>query len=75
MLYLLWHCVAVHMGAVLWSTVLHAVLHSIQTLQPLQPQMVCIDDRRWKASYSPWDGVWQGIYKYTLIAKALIYII
>ena len=30
-------CVAVHMGAVLWSVVLHAVLHSTQPLQPLQP--------------------------------------
>ena len=35
MLYLLWHCVAAHMGAVLWSMVLHAVLHSTQPLQPL----------------------------------------
>ena len=30
-----WCCVAVHMGAMLWSVVLHAVLHSIQPLQPL----------------------------------------
>ena len=35
MLYLLWHCIAVYMGAVLWSVVLHAVLHSTQPLQPL----------------------------------------
>ena len=26
---------AAHMGAVLWSTVLHAVLHAAQPLQPL----------------------------------------
>ena len=29
-------CVAVHMGAVLWSAVLHAALHSTHPLQPLQ---------------------------------------
>ena len=36
MLYLLWHCVAAHMGAVLWSAMLHAVLCATQPLQPLQ---------------------------------------
>ena len=30
------HCVAVHIGTVLWSAVLHAVLHGTQPLQPLQ---------------------------------------
>ena len=34
--YLLWHCVAVHMGAVLWSAMLHAVLCATQPLKPLQ---------------------------------------
>ena len=38
MLYLLWNCIAVHMGAVLWSMLLHAVLHSTQPLQPFQPR-------------------------------------
>ena len=34
--YLLWHCVAMHVGAVLWSAVLHAPLYSTQPLQLLQ---------------------------------------
>ena len=33
--YLLWHCIAEHMGAVLWSSMLHAVLYTTQPLQPL----------------------------------------
>ena len=33
--YLLWYCVAVHMGAVLCSTILHAVLCTTQLLKPL----------------------------------------
>ena len=35
MLYLFWHCIAAHMGAVLWSTILHAVLSTAQAMQPL----------------------------------------
>ena len=31
----MWCCVAVHMGAMLWSAVLHGALHSTQLLQPL----------------------------------------
>ena len=31
-------CVAMHMGAVLWSAVFHAALHSTQLLEPLQDQ-------------------------------------
>ena len=34
-LYLLWHCVAAHMGSVLGSTMLHAVLSAAQPMQPL----------------------------------------
>ena len=69
----MWHCVSVHIDAVLWSVVLHAALHSAQPLQPLhQVPFTLLVWRHYKSSPLQWHAMFLSHRQYRHIYRTYI---